>query len=227
MATGARPTDAPGWGLLSHWHDLIGRGDPRFGMLARVEEVGTVLDRMEASIQRRMWNLQRHWTIAALRDAVDADARFRGRGVDVRLVLPRRVAERRCPLASSYDPTIRLAPVAHALMVWDDRQVIVGDATGETVWTSTDPGVVDSAVRFYEGVWSAAEPAVPEGSEPPFTRRMVDIAIKLVDGATDREIARSLGVSERTVSAELRELSRRLGAQSRAHVVALVAGGDG
>ena len=53
---------------------------------------------------------------------------------------------------------------------------------------------------------------MPEGEEPPFTRRMVDIAFLLVDGATDREIARTLGVSERTVSADVREMSLRLGA---------------
>ena len=45
---------------------------------------------------------------------------------------------------------------------------------------------------------------MPEGQHPPFTPRMVDIALLLVDGATDREIARSLGVSERTVSADVR-----------------------
>ena len=68
---------------------------------------------------------------------------------------------------------------------------------------------------------------MPEGQEPPFTRRMVDIAFLLVDGATDREIARALGVSERTVSADVREMSRRLGARSRAHAIALISGVEG
>ncbi len=56
---------------------------------------------------------------------------------------------------------------------------------------------------------------------------MVDIAFRLVDGATDREIARALGVSERTVSSDVREMSRRLGARSRAHAIALISGVDG
>lgn len=72
-----------------------------------------------------------------------------------------------------------------------------------------------------------AQPAVPEGTRPPFTPRMVEIGLRLVDGATDREIARALGVSERTVSADVHEMSRRLGARSRAHAVAMVAGVDG
>ena len=98
--------------------------------------------------------------------------------------------------------------------------VVVGDSTGEAVWTSLDPGVVGGAVGLFERVWHAAARPLPEGEEPPFTRRMVDIAFLLVDGATDREIARALGVSERTVSADVREMSSRLGARSRAHAIA-------
>ena len=117
--------------------------------------------------------------------------------------------------------------MAHPLIVSDRRRILVGDATGETIWTSTDRGVVDGAVRLFEGLWAVAEPAVPEGQHPPFTPRMVDIALLLVKGATDREIARSLGVSERTVSGDLRQMSTRLGARSRAHAIALISGVDG
>ena len=70
----------------------------------------------------------------------------------------------------------------------------------------------------------SARPAVPEGEPPPFTARMLQIAYRLVNGATDREIARALDVSERTVSAEVREMSRRLGARSRAHAISLISG---
>ena len=56
---------------------------------------------------------------------------------------------------------------------------------------------------------------------------MVDIALLLVEGATDREIARSLGVSERTVSGDLRQMCARLGARSRAHAIALISGVEG
>jgi DNA-binding NarL/FixJ family response regulator len=106
----------------------------------------------------------------------------------------------------------------------DGRLVLVGDSTGEAIWTSTDVEVVASAVRFYDMVWAAAEPGVPPGMEPPFTRRMIDIAFHLIDGATDREIARALGVSERTVSSDVREMSNRIGARSRAQAIALISG---
>jgi DNA-binding NarL/FixJ family response regulator len=135
--------------------------------------------------------------------------------------------QRRNPLASSYYRYLRLAPVPHPLMISDRRRILVGDATAEAIWTSTDPELVSRAVHFYDELWRAAPPAVPDGEQPPFTRRMVDVALLLVDGATDREIARSLGVSERTVSAEVREMSRRLGARSRAHAIALISGVEG
>ena len=112
-------------------------------------------------------------------------------------------------------------------MIGDRRQILVGDSTGETVWTSSDAEVVARAVDFYERLWASAEPAVPVGDEPPFTRRMVDIALLLVTGATDREIAQALGVSERTVSSDVRELSARLGARSRAQAIAMISGAAG
>jgi DNA-binding NarL/FixJ family response regulator len=87
--------------------------------------------------------------------------------------------------------------------------------------------VVAPAVEFYEVLWASAVPAVPPGQDPPFTPRMVEIGFLLVDGATDREIARALDVSERTVSADVHEMSRRLGARSRSHAIALISGVDG
>ncbi len=53
---------------------------------------------------------------------------------------------------------------------------------------------------------------------------MVDIAWLLADGASDRMISRTLGMSERTVSNEVREISRRLGAINRAHTIARICG---
>ena len=95
------------------------------------------------------------------------------------------------------------------------------------MWTSTDAAVVEHAIGLYEWLWNSAEPRLPDGEQPPFTPRMVQIAFRLVDGATDREIARSLGVSERTVSADIREMSLRLGVRSRAQAIARISGHRG
>jgi len=227
MATGAGQAESPGWEVFAQWHALIDARDPRFTLLSTVQDVAGTLVRFEATITQSTWNMQRHHTVDALRDPLGLDASGRRKGLELRFILPRRVAQQRSPLASSYYDYLRLAPVAHPLMIGDRRQILVGDSTGETVWTSSDAEVVARAVDFYERLWASAEPAVPVGDEPPFTRRMVDIALLLVTGATDREIAQALGVSERTVSSDVRELSARLGARSRAQAIAMISGAAG
>jgi DNA-binding CsgD family transcriptional regulator len=215
------------WGLFAQWHAAIDAGDPRFEWLAPVEDAMDALRVFGASVGASMWNMQRHSTIDDLVEAADLDERDRRSGVELRYILPRRVAKVRNPLVSSHYDYLRLAPVAQPMMVRDRARILLGDATGEGMWTCSDPGVVSAAVRFYEDLWDAAEPAVPPGQDPPFTRRMVRIAFLLVEGATDRQIAGDLHVSERTVSAEIREICRRLGARSRSHAIALVSGAEG
>ena len=109
----AEPPTAPGWGVFAQWHELIDRGDPRFTLVATVEEVAEPLARIEATIRVSMWNMQRHHTVRLHRDNARLDVSLRRKKVDMRYVLPRRVAEGRFPLASSSDPDLRLAPVAH------------------------------------------------------------------------------------------------------------------
>jgi DNA-binding CsgD family transcriptional regulator len=227
MATGAGQAKSPGWELFPEWHALIDAGDPRFTMFSTVEAVAAPLAELAASLRVSHWNMQRHFSIASIRKSQPDDERMRRQGVKSRMILPRRVAEGRCPLASSYELDLRLAPVAHPLLIADGRRVLVGDSTGDAVWTTSAPDVVAAAVGLFEHVWNTAAPAVPEGEDPPYTPRMVEIALLLVDGATDREIARSLGVSERTVSADVRAMSTRLGARSRAQAIALISGGEG
>ena len=53
---------------------------------------------------------------------------------------------------------------------------------------------------------------------------MVEISWLLAEGASDRLISRELGISERTVSTEVREIGRRLGTTNRAHTIARICG---
>jgi DNA-binding CsgD family transcriptional regulator len=224
MPPGTAALEPLGWGLFAQWHALVDQRDPRFSLVGHVREMAEPLSRIEASISVSMWNMQRHHTVFSSRSTLELDASLARKRVDTRFVLPRRVAERRSPLISSIEPDLRLAPVAHPLMICDGALMVVGDSTGETVWTTRDPGIVADGRHFYQRVWDGAERAVPVGEEPPYTPRMVQVAFRLLDGATDREIARALGVSERTVSADVREMSRRLGARSRAQAISLISG---
>lgn len=221
------PPPAASWELFSTMHALIEQRDSRFELLGPVEQSDAVLSRFEASTSACMWNMQRHWSVNELRDTNGLDARARSRGVKLRFILPARVVHERCPLAPSHYDYLRLGPVAHPLMIGDRRRILVGDHTGEGIWGSHDPRIVANAADFFERLWQSSRPAVPDGEQPPFTPRMIQVAFRLVDGATDREIARALGVSERTVSTDIREMSHRLGARSRAEAIARISGSAG
>ena len=103
-------------------------------------------------------------------------------------------------------------------------RVVVPGIDADSMWASTDPEVVEMADQAFDAVWSVSPPAVPAGDEPPLTPRMVSIAFLLADGASDRLISRELGISERTVSAEVREIGRRLGTVNRSHTIARICG---
>ena len=162
------PAQAPGWGLFAQWHALIDAGDPRFTMLSTVLDVAEPM--ATAGVHDQGQHVERAATPArSVRCArrPSMSGLRRRKGVELRYILPRRVAERRCPLATSYDAgRCACAPVAHPLMVGDRRWILVGDSTGETVWTSSDPGVV-AGRRLLRPAVEAAEPAVPEGQDPP------------------------------------------------------------
>lgn len=218
---------APQWGLFAELHALIERGDPRLTLLAPLDRVDVALARVESAVRTSMWNMQRHASVNSLRAGDHLNDSSARKGVEMRYVLPPHVARKRCPLVSSRFPYLRLAHVAHPMIVADGRLVLVGNAAGDAVYGATDAGLVERAMGLYDAVWQGAQAAVPAGTQPPFTPRMVDIGLRLVDGATDRDIARALGVSERTVSADVHEMSLRLGARSRAHAIAIIAGVDG
>jgi DNA-binding CsgD family transcriptional regulator len=63
-----------------------------------------------------------------------------------------------------------------------------------------------------------AAPALPAALSP--CER--DIVTRLIEGASNREIARARGTSERTVANQLKRIYRKLGVFSRAELVATI-----
>lgn len=67
---------------------------------------------------------------------------------------------------------------------------------------------------------------IASSEDPLLTPRMISMSWLLAEGASDRRISRELGISERTVSNEVREMGRRLGTTNRAHTIARICGGS-
>ncbi|MBM6398895.1 helix-turn-helix transcriptional regulator [Phycicoccus sonneratiae] len=207
-------------------HGLATDGDRRMvplGDLAPAFDEG--VGSLAGSVKRSVWHMTFRPTWSEVRMARPIAEVSRRRGIDARYVADRLAASRLPLLSSHHFPYFRNHPVVAPLLVVDTRAVFVGAPPGHQlageVWTSTAPQVVDGAIRVFDAVWRAATDPHPDGV-PRFTRRMVDVAFLLTDGASDREIARSMGVSERTVSHEVGEIIRRLGARNRAHAIALI-----
>jgi predicted ATPase/DNA-binding CsgD family transcriptional regulator len=73
---------------------------------------------------------------------------------------------------------------------------------------------------------SRPEPAVKPGPRTPLTRRELEIATLIADDLTNREIARRLSLSERTVQTHVTNMLNKLGLRSRAQVARWLAGVD-
>ena len=69
----------------------------------------------------------------------------------------------------------------------------------------------------------AAQEAAPRLTS--LTRRAHQVVEHLVTGATNREIARSLAITERTVHKHLEQTYRKLGVTNRTSVIAAVTAG--
>ena len=129
--------------------------------------------------------------------------------------------------SSHFSATLRLAPVAHPLMISDwGRRVLMGDSSGDTIWTSADPDVV--APRR-----GLLRPAVGVGRRRP-SRRGRRRRSPAPDGrhrrsgsstgATDREIARAWACPSARSPRTCARCPGAWVARSRAHAIALISG---
>ena len=210
-------------------HGLVLAGDERFLPLGTVDaSLATGIDALAASVRRSVWHMTHLPSWREVRGARRLATVAARREVDGRYVTDHQ-SLRRLPLLSSHHPGMRVTSVVAPLLLVDARVVFIGAPRGHElggqVWRSSAPAVVGAAAGCFERVWRESERVVPEGEAAPFTRRMVDLAFLLTQGATDQEIATELGISPRTVSGEVAEIVRRLGARNRAHAIALIGGG--
>ncbi len=210
-------------------HGLAVSGDPRLTPLGDVGEVlASRADHLGREKRTSVWHMTHLPTwpeVRAARALVE-----RRRGVDLRYVTSERSLERLPLLSSHHHPYLRVAPIVGPMLLLDRTVAFVGAPLGHplagSVWSTSSPPIVGEAARCFETTWAGARPVPGPGEDAPFTRRMVAIGFLLTEGASDREIARRLQVSERTVSAEVGEIVRRLGARNRSHAIAVIGRGQ-
>ncbi|QKE85193.1 LuxR C-terminal-related transcriptional regulator [Arthrobacter sp. NEB 688] len=212
--------------LLAHVARLAEEGSPVLRPLPALTDVIAELEGVEARTTRSVWNMQRDIRLPVIRLSTDMDARARSRHIAERVVYPVDRA-RACPLITSFEPTLRVAPVVLPLLVADERDVVMGLATYDDpafAWGSRDAEVAHLAAAAFLETWETARPWREAGLREPLPPRRLEVALGMADGLADREIAAALGVSPRTVAVEVRAVLDWLGARNRGHGIAMLVG---
>lgn len=95
---------------------------------------------------------------------------------------------------------------------------------GESV---VSPEMTDKLIAAFRS--AAAQPAAPEPEEPesedePLTPRELDTLREIARGASNKEIARTLGIAETTVKIHVQRILRKLGLSSRVQAAVYASG---
>jgi two-component system, NarL family, nitrate/nitrite response regulator NarL len=108
----------------------------------------------------------------------------------------------------------------HSLSNVSILRAIVSTVTSGSLWVG--PGVITRMIRTLRH--SISEP--PERPPEAFatlTAREREVALAVTTGATNKEIAQQLGMTERTVKMHLGSIFQKLGVRDRVHLVLLLA----
>jgi DNA-binding CsgD family transcriptional regulator len=195
------------------------------GMPALVEHLRWI----QPTAERSAWVLQPNYFYDPEDPGVRLSYAAQASGVQTLLVTrPMTVATH--PLLASIYPSTRLAPVFLRAMVVDEEQVTVegrDTVAGErTSWYTTRPDVLDAVLEIWHRTLALSTPILEPGTQPPLSRRQLEVARLLAVGEKDVAIARLLQMSPRTVERDVRAILSVLGAGSRTEAV-LIMGGRG
>ncbi len=206
------------------------RPTPGFRLVGEgLEQIDAGLTALEPTARTSVWTMHPVLFWDPQNPMTDLDEQTRGRGLDMCLITGERTAGA-YPLISSEMPHVRFGPAPSGFLLIDGTTAVVGGPPSDdgypTAWLTTRGDVV----ALVRAVWDAARPlsrpGVPDGADPPFTARQCRVARRMVMGAKDAAIARELGVSVRTVAAEVAALLLGLGVASRAEAALVLRGGS-
>ncbi|WP_236904149.1 PAS and helix-turn-helix domain-containing protein [Comamonas serinivorans] len=120
----------------------------------------------------------------------------------------------------------RMLPVLGARGRWSDQRVM-RRATGESFWCHVTGRALDRADPHAAGIWSFEDLGARQPVKAELTSREREVAARLLDGLTSKEIGRALGISHRTVEIHRARLMRKYGAATTAELVQKILRGSG
>jgi len=129
------------------------------------------------------------------------------------------------PSADEYERLgARMAPILNAKGHYGDNR-IMKRANGETFWCHVTGRALNRDDPHASGIWSFEDLSAQRPVKAELTGREREVAARLLEGLTSKEIGKTLAISHRTVEIYRARLMRKYGASTAADLVhKLVAG---
>lgn len=112
----------------------------------------------------------------------------------------------------------RIAPIMSVTGLYSDSR-IMQRATGETFWCHVSGRTLERGNPHAAGVWSFEDLSAQRPVKAGLTGREREVAARLLEGLTSKEMGKALGISHRTVEIYRARLMRKYGAATAADLV--------
>ena len=123
------------------------------------------------------------------------------------------------PSADEYERLgAHMAPILNAKGFYADNR-IMKRATGETFWCHVSGRALDRSEPHAAGIWSFEDLSAQRPVKAELTGREREVAARLLEGLTSKEIGRALNISHRTVEIYRARLMRKYCASTAADLV--------
>ena len=118
----------------------------------------------------------------------------------------------------------RMEPILNAKGRYADNR-IMKRATGEVFWCHVSGRAINRDDPHASGIWSFEDLSEQRPVKAELTGREREVAARLLEGMTSKEIGRALDISHRTVEIYRARLMRKYGASTAADLVQKLMGG--
>ena len=123
------------------------------------------------------------------------------------------------PSADEYERLgAHMAPILNAKGMYSDSR-IMKRATGETFWCHVSGQTLDRDNPHAAGIWSFEDLSAQRPVKAELTGREREVAARLLEDLTSKEIGRALNISHRTVEIYRARLMRKYSASTAADLV--------